>query len=140
MHEDDWQGWGLLTRRIGQSVQLVGDDLFVTNPRRLQKGIDLGAANAVMIKPNQIGTLTETIETIHMARAAGYGTVISPRSEELWDPTCAHLCVGQNLGIGKLVGPYAGGEADLNELIRIGDYLGSRALYRGRDVLTRFIR
>ena len=99
----------------------------------------MGVANAVMIKPNQIGTLTETINTVKIAKSAGYGTVISPRSEELWDPYIAHLCVGQNLGQGKIVGAYAGGETNINELIRIGDYLGSRALYRGEEIFSRFI-
>ena len=139
LDEDDWEGWEILTKRLGHKVQLVGDDLFVTNPKRLKKGIKMGVANAVMIKPNQIGTLTETINTVKIAKSAGYGTVISPRSEELWDPYIAHLCVGQNLGQGKIVGAYAGGETNINELIRIGDYLGSRALYRGEEIFSRFI-
>jgi len=137
LFEDDWEGWEILTKRLGHKVQLVGDDLFVTNPERLKKGIDKGVANAIIIKPNQIGTLTETIETIKLAKSAGYGTIVSPRSEELWDPYFVHLCVGQNLGMGKTVGAYSGGEADLNELIRIEDYLGERSIYRGKDVLNR---
>ena len=140
LFEDDWEGWEILTKRLGRKVQIVGDDLFVTNPERLRKGIEKGVANAIVIKPNQIGTLTETMDTIKLAKTAEYGTVISPRSEELWDPYIAHLCVGQNLGQGKIVGAYSGGETDLNELIRIGDYLGNKAVYRGKDILSRYLR
>ena len=139
LFEDDWEGWQRITARIGNKVQLVGDDLFVTNPERLRKGIGMGAANAVVIKPNQIGTVTETIHTVRLARDAGYGTVISPRSEELWDPYVVHLCVGQNLGQGKLVGAYSGGEKDLNEILRVEDHLGGRAVYRGKEILSRFL-
>jgi len=139
LFEDDWEGWRRLTERLGSRVQLVGDDLFVTNARRLARGIDMGVANALVIKPNQVGTLTETIETIRMAKEAGYGTVISPRSAELWDPYVSHLCVGQNLGQGKIVGAYSGGENNLNELMRIQDALGERAVYRGKAVLSRFL-
>lgn len=134
LFEDDWEGWKILTKQLGHKVQLVGDDLFVTNPKRLQKGIDMGVANAVVIKPNQVGTLTETVETIRMAKAAGYGTVISSRSGELWDPYLVHLCVGQNLGQGKI-----GGRSSLNELLRIEDYLGDTAVYRGRSLLSKFL-
>jgi len=139
LFENDWEGWKTLTQRLGTKVQLVGDDLFVTNSERLKKGIETGVANAIVIKPNQVGTLTETIKTIRMAKAAGYGTVISPRSGELWDPYIVHLCVGQNLGQGKIGGAYATGESDLNELARIEDYLGSEATYRGKGVLSRFL-
>ncbi len=139
LFEDDWEGWKTLTDRLGSKVQLVGDDLFVTNPKRLIKGIEMGVANAIVIKPNQVGTLTQTMRTIRMAKAAGYGTIISPRSGELWDPYIVHLCVGQNLGQGKIVGAYATGEGDLNELTRIGDYLGDGAIYRGEDILSRFL-
>ncbi len=134
LFEEDWEGWQLLTRRLGQKVQLVGDDLFVTNPQRLQTGIKRGVANAIVIKPNQVGTLTETLETIRLAKAAGYSTVISRRSGELWDPYLLHLCVGQNLGQGKL-----GGRESLNELLRIEDSLGGKAVYRGRYVFSRFL-
>jgi len=138
LFEDDWEGWVNLTKRLGNKVQLVGDDLFTTNPKRLKKGIEMGAANAIVIKPNQVGTLTETIETIRMAKAAGYGTVVSGRSGELWDPYIVHLCVGQSLGQGKMVNCPSGGQ-HLNELARIEDYLGDEALYRGKNVLARFL-
>ena len=135
LSEDDWDGWKNLTKRLGSRVQLVGDDLFVTNPKRLKKGIELGVANALVIKPNQIGTLTETIETVKTAKAAGYGTIISSRSGELWDPYLVHLCVGQNLGQGKMVECPSGGP-NLNELIRIEDYLGDEAVHKGRSILS----
>ncbi|MBN1687336.1 MAG: phosphopyruvate hydratase [Spirochaetales bacterium] len=138
LHEDDWDGWVELTKRLGDRVQLVGDDLFTTNPVRLRKGIDMGAANAVVIKPNQVGTLTETFETIRIAKAAGYGTIVSGRSGELWDPYIAHLCVGQSLGQGKMVNCPAGGQ-HLNELMRIQDHLGGRAVYVGRSALAKFL-
>ena len=138
LFEDDWEGWVELTRRLGDRVQLVGDDLFTTNPARLKKGIELGAANAVVIKPNQVGTLTETFQTIRIAKAAGYGTIVSGRSGELWDPYIAHLCVGQSLGQGKMVNCPSGGQ-HLNELMRIVDYLGDKAEYPGKSVLARFL-
>ncbi|GAH21606.1 unnamed protein product, partial [marine sediment metagenome] len=115
-------GWKTLTEKIGDKVQLVGDDLFVTNTKRLKLGIDLGVANSIIIKPNQIGTLTETISTIKLAKENGYKTIASPRSGKLWDPYIVHLCVGQNLGQGKFVRCPAGGSY-LNELIRIEEYL-----------------
>ncbi len=138
LFEDDWEGWVALTKRLGDRVQLVGDDLFTTNPARLKKGIEIGAANAVVIKPNQVGTLTETFQTIRIAKAAGYGTIVSGRSGELWDPYIAHLCVGQSLGQAKMVSCPAGGQ-HLNELMRIQDYLGERATYAGKSVLARFL-
>ncbi len=138
LHEDDWEGWSELTKRLGNRVQLVGDDLFTSNPARLKKGISMGAANAVVIKPNQVGTLTETFETISIAKEAGYGTIVSGRSGELWDPYIAHLCVGRSLGQGKMVNCPAGGQ-HLNELMRIHDYLGERAHYVGKHVLDRFL-
>jgi enolase len=138
LFEDDWEGWKQLTSRLGGRVQLSGDDLFVTSATRLQKGIDCGAANGVVIKPNQIGTLTEAVQTVALAKSAGYATVISPRSGELWDPYLVHLCVGQNLGQGKLVGAYSSGESNLNEIIRIGDRLGSTAVYRDGNILRHF--
>lgn len=138
LFEDDWEGWLELTKRLGNKVQLVGDDLFVTNSKRLKKGIEMGVANAIVIKPNQVGTLTETIETIKIAKAAGYGTVISGRSGELWDPYIAHLCVGQNLGQGK-IGRCPPRGQNLNELMRIEDYLGGKARYKGKSALSRFL-
>jgi enolase len=140
LYEGDWESWVKLTDRLGDHVQIVGDDLFVTQRERLQKGVDMGAANALVIKPNQVGTLTETFETIRSAQESGYGTIISPRSGELWDAYIPHLCVGQALGQGKIVGAYSGGEASLNELLRIQDHLGERAVYRGREVLSRFLQ
>ena len=138
LYEDDWEGWVELTRCLGDRVQLVGDDFFVTNPQRLKKGIKMGAANAIVIKPNQVGTLTETIETIKIAKAAGYGTVVSGRSGELWDPYLMHLCVGQNLGRGKINRCPFLGQQNLNELKRIEDYLGGQVIYRGKGVLPQF--
>ena len=134
LFEDDWEGWVNLTKRLGNKVQLVGDDLFTTNPKRLKKGVEMGAANAIVIKPNQVGTLTETMETIRMAKAAGYGTVISVRSGELWDPYIVHLCVGQNLGQGKI-----GGRGSLNEILRIEECLGDELVYKGRSILSKFL-
>ncbi len=132
--EDDWDGWRKLTAKIGAKVQLVGDDLFVTNPRLLTKGIENGCANGIIIKPNQVGTLTETFEAIKLAKSAGYGTAISGRSGEMFDPYLAHLCVGQNLGQAKMVSAPAGLE-NLNEVLRIEDYLGGKAHYMERGNL-----
>jgi len=118
--EEDWDGWRKLTQRLGDRVQLVGDDLFVTNPRRLQRGIDEGVANAVLIKPNQIGTLTETLEAIRLAKGAGYRTVISHRSGETEDPFIADLAVGTAAGQIK-TGSLSRGErtAKYNQLLRL---------------------
>lgn len=138
LYEDDWEGWQLLTAELGRRVQLVGDDLFVTNAGRLRKGIDKGVANAVVIKPNQVGTVTETMETVALAREAGYATIVSPRSGELWDPYLIHLCVGQNLGQGKIAGGYATGESNVNELVRIIDALGNKARHCTRAVLAQY--
>jgi enolase len=133
LYEHDWEGWQILTKRLGEKVQLVGDDLFTTNPKRLRKGIDLGVANAIVIKPNQVGTLTETKETIKIAKEAGYSTLISGRSGQLWDSHLIHLCVGQSLGQGKLVRCPVGGPS-LNEIIRVEGLLGEEAVYRDRSV------
>ncbi len=139
LYEGDWDSWAKLTERLGDRVQIVGDDLFVTQRNRLRKGVEMGVANALVIKPNQVGTLTETFETIWLAKESGYGTVISPRSGEIWDPYIPHLCVGQALGQGKIVGAYSGGEASLNELLRIEDHLGESAVYSGEQVLSKFL-
>jgi enolase len=139
LFEDDWEGWQILTKKLGAKVQLVGDDFLVTNPARLKKAIEMGCANAIVIKPNQIGTLTETIETIKIAKKADYGTVISARSGELWDLYQAHLCVGQNLRQTKSVRTPAPGET-FNEITRIQDYLGEKAKYTGKSVLERFLQ
>jgi enolase len=136
--EDDWEGWGALTRELGKKVQLVGDDLFVTNPQRLQRGIDSGVANSILIKVNQIGTLTETLETIDRAKRAGYTTVISHRSGETEDATIADLAVAVNAGQIK-TGSASRGErtAKYNQLLRIEEMLGRRAVYPGRSAFAR---
>ncbi|HEY2385536.1 MAG TPA: phosphopyruvate hydratase [Candidatus Binatia bacterium] len=133
--ENDWQGWAGLTRRLGRRVQLVGDDLFVTSPERLRQGIELGAANSILIKVNQIGTLTETLEAIATARAAGYTTVISHRSGETEDATIADLAVALNAGQIKTGSPCRGERtAKYNQLLRIEEHLGRRARYLGAGV------
>jgi enolase len=136
--EDDWDGWEELTRDLGKEVQVVGDDLFVTNPQRLQRGIDNGVANSILIKLNQIGTLTETLETIDRARRAGYTTVISHRSGETEDATIADLTVAVNAGQIK-TGSACRGErtAKYNQLLRIEEMLGRRAVYPGRSAFAR---
>jgi enolase len=132
MAEDDWEGWEILTARLGRKVQLVGDDLFVTNPIRLRRGIQVGAANSILIKVNQIGTLTETLEAIAVAREAGYTTVISHRSGETEDATIADLAVAVNAGQIKTGSPCRGERtAKYNRLLRIEEALGRRALYPG---------
>ncbi|HXH27227.1 MAG TPA: phosphopyruvate hydratase [Candidatus Acidoferrum sp.] len=134
--EQDWPGWVELTRRLGASKQLVGDDIFVTNTKFLQRGIDQKAANAILIKPNQIGTLTETIEAVNLAHKAGWNAIISHRSGETGDTSIAHLAVG--LGIGQIkAGSLSRTErvAKYNELIRIEELLGGAAQYAGRSVL-----
>ena len=130
LHEDDWENWQLLTQKLGSSVQLVGDDLFVTNPTRLQKGIDQGASNAILIKLNQIGSLTETLETIDLATRNGFRSVISHRSGETEDTTIADLAVGTRAGQIK-TGSLCRSErvAKYNRLLRIEDELGDRAVY-----------
>jgi len=130
--EDDWEGWRELTERLGKRVQLVGDDLFVTNVKRLQRGIGQGVANAILIKLNQIGTLTETLETMALARKNGYTNVVSHRSGETEDTTISHLAVATNAGQIK-TGSLSRSEriAKYNELLRIEEALGKRALYGG---------
>lgn len=130
--EDDWKGWQELTKRLGGKVQLVGDDLFVTNTKRLQKGIDLHVSNSILIKLNQIGTLTETLEAIRTAQRAGYTTVISHRSGETEDTTIADLAVAVNAGEIKTGAPSRSERvAKYNRLLRIEEELGSSAAYRG---------
>jgi enolase len=128
--EDDWAGWKFLTEKLGKKVQLVGDDLFVTNSIRLEKGIKEGIANAILIKLNQIGTLTETIDVIKMAKKAGYGIIVSHRSGETEDTTIAHLSVGLETGQIK-TGSLSRTEriAKYNELLRIEEKLGKRAKF-----------
>ena len=134
MAEEDWEGWKLLTERIGDRVQLVGDDLFVTNPERLKKGIELGVANAILIKFNQIGSLTETLEAIELAKKNNYTCVISHRSGESEDTTIADLAVAVNAGQIKTGAPCRTDRvAKYNHLIRIEEELGAAAEYAGND-------
>jgi enolase len=136
MAEDDWDGWKLLTERLGKSVQLVGDDLFVTNPRRLAEGIARGCANSMLVKVNQIGTLTETLAAVDMAHRAGYTNVMSHRSGETEDATIADLAVATNCGQIK-TGSLARSDrlAKYNQLIRIEEMLGETAEFAGRSIL-----
>ena len=132
MSEEDWDGWKLLTERLGDRVQLVGDDLFVTNVERLQRGIDSGTANSILIKVNQIGTLTETLETVELATASGYSAVMSHRSGETEDVTIADLAVATNCGQIKTGAPARSDRvAKYNQLLRIEAELGETAAYRG---------
>jgi enolase len=135
MDEEDWDGWKTLTGRVGAGVQLVGDDLFVTNTERLQRGIDLGVANSILIKVNQIGTLTETLAAIAMARAAGYTAVMSHRSGETEDVTIADLAVATGCGQIKTGAPSRSDRvAKYNQLLRIEEQLGGDAEFPGRSV------
>jgi len=136
LNEDDWKGWKQLTNRLGDRVQLVGDDLFVTNVEYLAKGIREKAATAILIKVNQIGTLTETLETVEMAKQAGYGVIISHRSGETEDTTIADLAVALNAGQIK-TGSLSRTDrlAKYNQLLRIEEELGKDALYRGLQVV-----
>ena len=135
MDEEDWAGWKTLTERLGERLSLVGDDVFVTNTERLARGIELGVANSILIKVNQIGTLTETLEAIAMARAAGYGTVISHRSGETEDVTIADLAVATGAGQIKTGAPSRSERvAKYNQLLRIEEALGARARFPGRSV------
>ncbi len=138
MGENDWEGWKLLTEAIGGAVQLVGDDLFVTNTKILERGIDEKTANAILIKPNQIGTLTETLRAIEMAKDAGFGTIMSHRSGETEDTTIADLAVATGAGQIK-TGSLCRSDrvAKYNQLLRIHEALGDRAVYAGRDALSR---
>jgi len=136
--EDDWNGWKQLTDRLGDEVQLVGDDLFVTNTGRLGRGIRSGVANSILIKINQIGTLTETFEAIDMAQSSGYTAVISHRSGETEDTTIADIAVAKSAGQIK-TGSLCRSErtAKYNQLLRIEEELGDRARYAGRSILRR---
>lgn len=133
--EEDWSGFKQLTETLGDKVQLVGDDLFVTNPARLKQGVEQKAANAILIKPNQIGTLTETLETIKLAKGAGYRTIISHRSGETEDTTIADLAVGTAAGQIKS-GSLSRGErtAKYNRLLQIAEKLGDQAIYLGQKI------
>jgi enolase len=138
MAEEDWDGWKTLTERIGASVQLVGDDLFVTNTARLERGIELGVANSILVKVNQIGTLTETLAAIAMAREASYTAVVSHRSGETEDVTIADLAVATGCGQIKTGAPSRSDRvAKYNQLLRIEEQLGPAAEFRGRAALAR---
>jgi enolase len=139
MAEDDWDGWVLLTERLGSRIQLVGDDLFVTNEEILRKGIVSGVANAILIKVNQIGTLTETMHTMETALRAGYGRMVSHRSGETEDSFISHLAVATNAGQIKSGAPARGERtAKYNQLLRIEESLGSEARYAGWDTFRKF--
>ena len=132
MDEEDWDGWKLLTERLGERVQLVGDDLFVTNPERLRRGIELGVGNSILVKVNQIGTLSETLEAIRIAREAGYTAVISHRSGETEDTTIADLAVATGAGQIKTGAPSRSDRvAKYNRLLRIEEELGDAAQFPG---------
>jgi enolase len=135
MDEEDWDGWKALTDRVGETVQLVGDDLFVTNVERLQRGIDAGVANSILIKVNQIGTLSETLAAIALARSAGYTAVMSHRSGETEDVTIADLAVATGCGQIKTGAPSRSDRvAKYNQLLRIEESLGADAEFPGRSV------
>src|SRR4029077_15184087 len=136
--EDDWEAWAALTGELGDRVQLVGDDLFVTNPVRLREGIDRGVANSILVKVNQIGTLTETIEAVRLAQENGYTAVMSHRSGETEDATIADLAVALGTGQIKTGAPARSDRvAKYNQLLRIEEELGARATYPGRAVFPR---
>jgi enolase len=132
MAEEDWDGWKIMTGKLGGRIQIVGDDLFVTNTERLKRGIEIGVANSILIKLNQIGTLTETLNAIEMAERAGYTAVISHRSGETEDTTIADLVVAVNAGQIKTGAPTRSERvAKYNQLIRIEEELGETGEYRG---------
>ncbi|MFC5127213.1 phosphopyruvate hydratase [Pseudoclavibacter helvolus] len=138
LDEDDWSGYQALTAAIGDKVQIVGDDLFVTNPERLQRGITEGAANSLLVKVNQIGTLTETLDAVSLAQRAGYTAILSHRSGETEDATIAHLAVATNSGQIKTGAPARTDRvAKYNELLRIEEELGDAAVYAGRSAFPR---
>jgi enolase len=138
MDEEDWDGWKTLTDRVGERVQLVGDDLFVTNSDRLQRGIDAGVANSILIKVNQIGTLTETLDAIATARGAGYTAVMSHRSGETEDVTIADLAVATGCGQIKTGAPSRSDRvAKYNQLLRIAEQLGDAARFPGASAFAR---
>ena len=135
MAEDDWSGWAALTARLGDRIQLVGDDIFVTNEERLARGIEAAVANAILIKVNQIGTLSETLDTIGRASRAMYASVISHRSGETEDTTISDLAVATNCGQIKTGAPARSDRvAKYNQLLRIESGLGDAARYGGRSV------
>ena len=138
MAEEDWAGWKALTDRIGDSVQLVGDDLFVTNSSRLARGIDMGVANSILVKVNQIGSLTETTDAVSLANRSGYTAVMSHRSGETEDATIADLAVALNCGQIKTGAPARSDRvAKYNQLLRIEEQLGDAAVFPGLAALAR---
>ena len=139
LDEDDWEGWKTLTDTIGDKVQIVGDDLFVTNPERLSRGIDAATANSLLVKVNQIGSLTETLDAVSMAQRAGYTTITSHRSGETEDTTIADICVATNAGQIKTGAPARSERvAKYNQLLRIEEELDDAARYAGRSAFPRF--
>ena len=135
MSEDDWPGWQRLTKRLGDRLELVGDDIFVTNPTILAEGVRQGIANSVLIKPNQIGTLTETLATMKLARTSGYRAFISHRSGETWDDFIADLAVATGAGRIKSGAPVRGERvAKYNRLLQIERELGTEARYAGSEI------
>ena len=137
MAEDDWDGWKALTEALGEKIQLVGDDIFVTNPARLAEGIKYGVANSILVKVNQIGTLSETLEALSVAHKAGYTAVMSHRSGETEDSTIADLAVATNCGQIKTGAPARSDRvAKYNQLLRIEQDLGEAARYRGGAALA----
>jgi enolase len=141
LDEDDWEGWGALMELLGSRVQVVGDDLLVTNPERLARGIREDAVNAILVKPNQIGTLTETLDVLRQATEAGLGTVVSHRSGETEDTTIADLAVAAGAGQIKTGAPSRGERtAKYNRLLRIEEALGESARFAGGDPYRGFLR
>lgn len=139
LNEDDWSGWAKLTNDLGQKIQIVGDDLFVTNPERLQRGIDSNTANALLVKVNQIGSLTETIDAVNLAHKNGYRSMMSHRSGETEDTTIADLSVALNCGQIKTGAPARSERvAKYNQLLRIEEELGSKGIYAGKLAFPRF--
>jgi enolase len=139
--EDDWEGWAMITERLGSRIQLVGDDLFVTNPKILARGIDEGIANSILIKVNQIGTLTETFETMELAHKSGYTTMVSHRSGETEDATISDLAVATNAGQIKTGAPARTDRvAKYNQLLRVGEGLGDSVFYPGRAAFNPRVR
>ena len=139
LDEDDWEGWAQLTSEIGSKTQIVGDDLFVTNPKRLAKGIELATANSILVKVNQIGSLTETLDAVSLAQRSGYTAVMSHRSGETEDTTIADLAVALNTGQIKTGAPARSERvAKYNQLLRIEEELGDAAVYAGRSAFPRF--
>jgi enolase len=137
MAEDDWEGWAALTKQLGERVQIVGDDIFVTNSERLARGIDLDIANSILVKVNQIGTLSETLDTVSLAMSNGYTAVMSHRSGETEDATIADLAVATNCGQIKAGAPARSDRvAKYNQLLRIEEDLGEGAAYPGGRVFV----